>query len=583
MRRKSIVVPPETPPTPLLARLEAEPPALKAEGGPAASLLRLLWTLMQIDRHGSTLDPEQGAVGAAAAGGGGTTAASAYLNRKLNAKLQRQLADPLALCSRALPSWCSSLASGCPFLFAFETRRLYLHSTAFGLSRALQRLQQSTQDGVASAPNGSQSERSEFRLGRLPRQKVRISRGRVMDSALKVMDLYASQKALLEVEYFGEVGTGLGPTLEFYTLVSRELRRSELRLWLDETAPTPSGGGGGGGGGGGEAAGDDDASSYVFSPCGLYPRAVAQGDGDGGGVPPRTLQLFSFMGKFAAKAMLDNRLVDLPFSPTFLRQLLGKQLSIDDLGDVNPQLAATLRRLQTLAHKRSAILRAGGRAADVSSALAALTLDGCQVGDLGLDFTLPGQPEVELCDGGASVDVTLDNVGEYVQRVLDVLLCEGVRAQVQAFRGGFSTVFPVDRLQAFAPEELDVLLNGSREKWEVHTIVEYLKFDHGYTRNSRAVGFLLEVLCEFDDATLAVFLKFVTGSPRLPVGGLARLSPRLTIVQKRPEDGVSPDAYLPSVMTCANYVKLPDYSSKEIMRERLLTAINEGQGAFYLS
>ena len=64
---------------------------------------------------------------------------------------------------------------------------------------------------------------------------------------------------------------------------------------------------------------------------------------------------------------------------------------------------------------------------------------------------------------------------------------------------------------------------------------------------------------------------------------LARLSPRLTIVQKRPEEGVSPDAYLPSVMTCANYVKLPDYSSKEVMRERLLTAISEGQGAFYLS
>ena len=128
-----------------------------------------------------------------------------------------------------------------------------------------------------------------------------------------------------------------------------------------------------------------------------------------------------------------------------------------------------------------------------------------------------------------------------------------------------------------------VLLNGSRERWEVSTIVEHLKFDHGYTRSSRAVGFLLEVICDFDDATLSTFLKFVTGSPRLPVGGLARLSPRLTIVRKSPEEGVSPDAYLPSVMTCANYVKLPDYSSKEIMRERLVTAINEGQGAFYLS
>lgn len=50
-----------------------------------------------------------------------------------------------------------------------------------------------------------------------------------------------------------------------------------------------------------------------------------------------------------------------------------------------------------------------------------------------------------------------------------------------------------------------------------------------------------------------------------------------------PAGDVSSDAYLPSVMTCANYLKLPDYSSKEVMRERLLTAINEGQGAFLLS
>ena len=59
--------------------------------------------------------------------------------------------------------------------------------------------------------------------------------------------------------------------------------------------------------------------------------------------------------------------------------------------------------------------------------------------------------------------------------------------------------------------------------------------------------------------------------------------PRLTIVQKRPEGGNSPDSYLPSVMTCANYLKLPDYSTKDVMRERLVTAIHEGQGCFLLS
>lgn len=31
-----------------------------------------------------------------------------------------------------------------------------------------------------------------------------------------------------------KVGTGLGPTLEFYTLVSRELQRVDLELWRGE-------------------------------------------------------------------------------------------------------------------------------------------------------------------------------------------------------------------------------------------------------------------------------------------------------------------------------------------------------------
>eukprot|EP00166_Cyanidium_caldarium_P001577 ctg_1806.g412 len=43
------------------------------------------------------------------------------------------------------------------------------------------------------------------------------------------MDKFADQKSMIEVEYFDEAGTGLGPTLEFYALVSRELHRADLR------------------------------------------------------------------------------------------------------------------------------------------------------------------------------------------------------------------------------------------------------------------------------------------------------------------------------------------------------------------
>lgn len=38
---------------------------------------------------------------------------------------------------------------------------------------------------------------------------------------------------MLEIQYENEVGTGLGPTLEFYALVSTELQRSDLGLWND--------------------------------------------------------------------------------------------------------------------------------------------------------------------------------------------------------------------------------------------------------------------------------------------------------------------------------------------------------------
>lgn len=36
-------------------------------------------------------------------------------------------------------------------------------------------------------------------------------------------------------------------------------------------------------------------------------------------------------------------------------------------------------------------------------------------------------------------------------------------------------------------------------------------------------------------------------------------------------------------MSCVNYVKLPDYSSREVLKERILLAVREGAGGFHLS
>ena len=60
-----------------------------------------------------------------------------------------------------------------------------------------------------------------------------------------------------------------------------------------------------------------------------------------------------------------------------------------------------------------------------------LTMDGCPVEDLGLDFTLPGYPNIELRKGGKDKGVTLDNLGQYVRLVSHWLLVEGVSCQMK--------------------------------------------------------------------------------------------------------------------------------------------------------
>ena len=68
------------------------------------------------------------------------------------------------------------------------------------------------------------------------------------------------------------------------------------------------------------------------------------------------------------------------------------------------------------------------------------------------------------------------------------------------------------------------------------------------------------------------FLQFTTGCSSLPPGGLANLHPRLTIVRKVDSND---DHGYPSVNTCVHYLKLPDYSSEDVMFERLLAATKE--------
>ncbi|XP_020363486.1 E3 ubiquitin-protein ligase TRIP12 isoform X3 [Oncorhynchus kisutch] len=492
---------------------------------------------------------------------------SEFINSKLTAKANRQLQDPLVIMTGNIPTWLTELGKTCPFFFPFDTRQMLFYVTAFDRDRAMQRL-------LDTNPEINQSDSQDSRVApRLDRKKRTINREELLKQAESVMQDLGSSRAMLEIQYENEVGTGLGPTLEFYALVSQELQRADLGLWRGEevTLSNPKG--------------SQEGTKYMFSSRGLF--AVPFGRTTKPAHIAKIKMKFRFLGKLMAKAIMDFRLLDLPLGLPFYKWMLRHETSISshDLVNIDPGVAKSIQHLEDIIRQKKRLEQDLSQTREtLQQALESLNMNGCSVEDLGLDFTLPGFPNIELKKGGKDVPVTIYNLEEYLRLVVYWTMNEGVSRQFESFREGFESVFPLHHLQYFYPEELDQLLCGSKsETWDVKTLMECCRPDHGYTHDSRAVGFLFDVLSSFDAEQQRLFLQFVTGSPRLPVGGFRSLNPPLTIVRKTFESTENPDDFLPSVMTCVNYLKLPDYSSIEIMRKKLLIAAREGQQSFHLS
>ncbi len=50
-------------------------------------------------------------------------------------------------------------------------------------------------------------------------------------------------------------------------------------------------------------------------------------------------------------------------------------------------------------------------------------------------------------------------------------------------------------------------------------LLDSIKADHGFNMDSRSVRNLLQIMSELSSSQRRDFLQFVTGSPKLPIGG----------------------------------------------------------------
>uniref|UniRef100_A0AAQ4QF58 HECT-type E3 ubiquitin transferase n=1 Tax=Gasterosteus aculeatus aculeatus TaxID=481459 RepID=A0AAQ4QF58_GASAC len=360
-----------------------------------------------------------------------------------------------------------------------------------------------------------------------PYLKLKVRRDHIIDDALvrNPSDL----KKQLFVEFEGEQGVDEGGvSKEFFQLVLEEIFNPDIGMFSY----------------------DDDTKLFWFNSSSLENEAQ-----------------YTLVGLVLGLAIYNNCILDVHFPMVVYRKLMGKKGTYLDLPDCHPdppsdrnQTTATgfltsLLFLQSLFQSLKKLLEYGGNVEE----------------DMMLTYQIShtdlfGNPMLhDLKEEGDQIPVTADNRQEFVDTYADYVLNKSVERQFKAFRKGFLMVTKESPLKyLFRPEE-------SRDKLDFEALEKTTEYDGGYSKDSQIVKDFWETIHSFGEEQKRLFLQFTTGTDRAPVGGLGKLK---MIIAKNGSD----TDRLPTSHTCFNALLLPEYSSKDKLRERLLKAITYAKG-----
>jgi len=166
--------------------------------------------------------------------------------------------------------------------------------------------------------------------------------------------------------------------------------------------------------------------------------------------------------------------------------------------------------------------------------------------------------------------LTNQNREEYVTLYTEYLLEISVEKQFKAFFDGFRAVCDSPGFRLFKSEELELLVCGS-PVLDFDAFEKNVIYDNGYSRDHPSIKNFWEIIHSFTLEQKKRLLFFSTGSDRAPIGGLGKLP---FVITRHGSDSER----LPSAHTCFNHLLLPEYSTKEKLREKLLAAISNAEG-----
>eukprot|EP00178_Gracilaria_changii_P025180 TRINITY_DN771_c0_g1_i1.p1 TRINITY_DN771_c0_g1~~TRINITY_DN771_c0_g1_i1.p1 ORF type:complete len:1803 (+),score=292.16 TRINITY_DN771_c0_g1_i1:174-5411(+) len=348
--------------------------------------------------------------------------------------------------------------------------------------------------------------------------KVSVRRERVLDDSYSQLRMRTPEemKGRLHVQFTGEEGVDAGGvTREWYVILARQIFDPNYVLFTRSAAKA--------------ATYQPDKRSYINR---------------------EHLETFRFVGRVIAKAIYDGQLIDAYFTRSFYKHILGMKPNFHDIEGQDPDYYKSLKWI--LENDCTGII----------------------------DYTMSAeydefgkQTVIDLIPNGRNIPVTEENKAEYVRLVTEVRMTKTIEKQIEAFKEGFYEIIPLEDCKIFNELELELLMSGlpDIDVSDLKANVEYT----GYTASSPQVNWFWRCVSKMDQEDLARLVMFVTGTSKVPLEGFSQLQ-GMNGVQKFQIHRVSGDTMrLPSAHTCFNQLDLPEYSTADILSERLLRAVRE--------
>lgn len=349
--------------------------------------------------------------------------------------------------------------------------------------------------------------------------RINVRRDRVFDDSYQQLRLRTpdEMKGRLHVQFTGEEGVDAGGvTREWYIILARQIFDPNYVLFTRSAAKA--------------ATYQPDKRSYINK--------------------AEYLDNFKFVGRIIGKAIYDEQLLDAYFTRSFYKHILGLKPTYHDIEAQDPEYFKSLKWM--LENDITGIL----------------------------DYTMSAeydefgeQTVIDLMPNGRNIPVTEENKAEYVRLVTEVRMTKTIEKQIEAFKEGFHELIPHEDCKIFNELELELLMSGlpDIDMADLKANVEYT----GYTASSPQVNWFWRCVGKMDQEDLARLVMFVTGTSKVPLEGFSNLQ-GMNGTQKFQIHRVAGNTLrLPSAHTCFNQLDLPEYSSAEILSERLLRAVRE--------